>query len=248
MLGGFALAAFARYPERVLPGASLRPGSETRTSPSHSAPPPSQGVTPAPSRFTLPLHAYQRVPFSSQAPFGDWLQPFADACEEASVAMAMAWVRGETELPPERAREEILGQVAYERYYFGHHQDTALRETAKLFTRYYGYERIRLTYDIAPEDITRELSRGNLVIVPAAGRILANPYYISPPPYHMIVLVGYDEVAREFIVHDPGTKRGESWRYPYATLWEAIHDWTGSEETLFDGRKGMIVVMPPDGS
>ena len=230
----------------MLPNISLRPGLETRTPPPDLMSSSLPEAVPAQSRSALPLHAYQRVPFSSQAPFGDWTQPFADACEEASVAMAMAWLRGEAELPSERAREEILGQVAYERYYFGHHQDTALRETAKLFTRYYGYERIRLAYDIAPEDITRALSRGNLVIVPAAGRILANPYYLSPPPYHMIVLVGYDEVAREFIANDPGTKRGESWRYPYAALWEAIHDWTGSEATLLEGRKGMIVVMPPD--
>ena len=60
----------------------------------------------------------------------------------------------------------------------------------------------------------------------------------------MVVVRGYDDVAKEFIVNDPGTRFGEGYRYPYATLWAASHDWTGSDATVTAGRKAMIVVEP----
>lgn len=184
------------------------------------------------------------VPFTAQAPKGDWSLPFGEACEEASVLMAVAWARGADALSPLQAEREILGQVAFEDYAFGYHFDTSLAQTIKLFTRYYDYPNAALAYDIGPEDIKRELARGNIVLVPVAGALLANPYYASPPPYHMVVVRGYDDVAGEFIVNDPGTRRGAGFRYPSIRLWEAIHDWTGSDATVASGRTGMIVVWP----
>lgn len=224
-----------------------------------AAPPPVSRALPMPLRaellastrapdpiaaLLLPSHVYLGVPFTAQAPFGDWSPPYAEACEEASVAMAMAWVRGEA-LDPAGARREILRQVAFENYHFGYNHDTALRETAKIISRFYGYAGARAVYGIAADDIRRELASGNLVLLPVAGELLANPAYISPPPYHMLVVHGYDDAAQEFIVNDPGTRHGANYRYPYQTLWEAVHDWGGSDATILAGQKGMIVVQPP---
>ena len=164
---------------------------------------PSSGAS-TPKSANLPTSVRIKVPFSPQAPFFDWSDPYAEACEEASVAMAMAWVRGRN-LTPETANAEILNMVAYENFYFGYNADTALRETAKIFTRYYGYKKIREVYDINPGDIKLELASGNIVIVSAAGTLLANPYYASPPPYHMLVIKGYDDISKEFITNDPWT-------------------------------------------
>lgn len=193
---------------------------------------------------TRPSHVFLDVPFTPQSPRGDWGQPYQDACEEASVAMAMAWVRG-ADLTPNEADDEILGQVAYERYYFGYHRDTALRETLKLFTRYYQYPTAAVLRDITTVDIQGALAAGNLVLLPVAGELIANPYYARPPVYHMVVVVGYDDEAEEFIVHDPGTKRGKNFRYNYDLLWNAVHDWTGDPETILGGAKAMIVVAAP---
>lgn len=194
----------------------------------------------------LPNRAFVKVPFSPQAPYGTWGQPYQDACEEASVVMAMAWVRGVEALPPSRADAEIRHLVAYEQYYFGYDRDSAIRETAKLFTHVYGYERIRIAYGITVADIKAELALGNLVLLPTAGALLKNPYYLNPPPYHMVVVTGYDDDAQEFIANDPGTRNGESYRYPYETLWNAVHDWTGDAATILNGEKAMIVVTPPE--
>lgn len=191
----------------------------------------------------LPASVYIKVPFTPQAPFLNWSDPYTEACEEASAVMAMAWARGE-DLTPLSADAGILGAIAYENFYFGYNHDTALRETAKIFTRYYGYKKIREAYGINLDDIKFELASGNIVIVPASGAMLANPYYASPPPYHMLVISGYDDISKEFITNDPGTRRGRGYRYAYDILWNAIHDWTGDEATLLEGRKGMIVVEP----
>lgn len=216
---------------------ALLPEPLNKASPDRQAPP------------ALPAAAFiPGVPFTPQAPQDDWSLPFSEACEEASVLMAVSWARGVSALSPIQAEREILGQVAFEDYAFGYNHDTSLAQTVKLFTRYYGYPNVALAYDIRPEDIKRELSRGNLVLVPVAGVLLANPYYASPPPYHMVVVRGYDDVAGEFIVNDPGTRRGAGFRYPSIRLWEAIHDWTGSDATISSGHKGMIVVRPETGS
>lgn len=189
----------------------------------------------------LPSRVMLDVPFSAQAPFGDWSSPYNEACEETSVAMAIAWARGEA-LTPARAREEILRLVDFEQYHFGYHEDTAIRETAKLITRHYRHEGVSVLYDIGRDDIRRALADGNIVIVPVAGAALPNPYFIVPPPYHMLVVIGYDDDAQEFITNDPGTRNGEGLRYAYDVLEQAIHDWTGSDEAIFSGRRGMIIV------
>lgn len=184
------------------------------------------------------------VPFTPQAPWGDWSLPFGEACEEASVLMAVSWARGIRTLSPVQAEREILSQVSFENHTFGYNHDTSLAQTLKLFTRHYGYRNVSLRYDITLQDIKRELASGNVVLVPVAGALLGNPYYTSPPPYHMVVIRGYDDVAGEFIVNDPGTRYGAGFRYSSGRLWDAVHDWTGSEETILTGRKGIIVVYP----
>jgi len=98
-------------------------------------------------------------------------------------------------------------------------------------------------YDVQLEDIKKELNAGNIVITPMAGRLLGNPYYTSPSPvYHYMLFKGYDDGREEFLTNDPGTKRGKNYRYNYKVAYNAIHDWTGSKQTISRGKKAMIVV------
>ncbi|MFY9461893.1 MAG: C39 family peptidase [Candidatus Sungiibacteriota bacterium] len=208
---------------------------------------PSSAVYPEKKKNPLPDSVDIAVPFSSQAPLGYWNQPWQDACEEASVMMAVAWARGFT-LTPDLAAAEILNEVDFENRVFGYHNDTDVDDTLRLFTEFYRYGNVALKKEgVSAENIKRELASGNIVIVPLAGEILAreNPYFTSPPHYHMVVIRGYDDKAQKFIVNEPGTKQGEAFRYSYATLIEAVHDWTGSASTILSGEKAMIVVMPP---
>lgn len=232
-LAGAPLVLFSRF---LSPAAALPPETLSVKRAAAKAPPLPAAVSIA------------GVPFTPQAPQGDWSLPFSEACEEAAVLMAVSWAQGVSSLSPAEVTREILEQVAFENYTFGYNQDTGLAETLELFTRHYGYRNAVLRYDIRLDDIRREIAADSVVLVPVAGALLKNSYYISPPPYHMIVLIGYDDVAGEFITNDPGTRYGAGFRYPYGRLWDAVHDWTGSEETILSGRKGMIAVRKHEGS
>ena len=55
----------------------------------------------------IPISYEIPVPFTVQAPYGEWSNPvFQDACEEASLIMAAAWVKGEA-LTKETAKKQI---------------------------------------------------------------------------------------------------------------------------------------------
>lgn len=185
---------------------------------------------------------YLPIPFLCQAPYGNWAQPWQDACEEAAIIMAMAYVKGKS-LDRESGGREILDLVDFQIKNYGGHYDLNAEEIAKLIRDYYKYDKVKVCYDIRIEDIKKELAEGNAVIVPMAGRLLGNPYYTPPgPAYHNMLFKGYDDQKGEFITNDAGTKRGRSYRYKYQVGYNAIHDWTGDKKTIARGRKAMVVV------
>ncbi len=192
----------------------------------------------------LPKRAFLKVPFFSQAPFGDWKdEREQDGCEEMSLLMASYWVRGE-EGNKKQALADLFDTAEYEERTFGSFHDTNAEDTAKLARDYFGLT-ARAQYDMSILDIKRELAKGNVVITPVNGQSIGNPYYTAPgPERHMIVLVGYDEQAGEFITNDPGTKRGKGYRYNYDVLWNAVRDYPSGHKTPIKDQsvKAMIVV------
>ena len=59
----------------------------------------------------------------------------------------------------------------------------------------------------------------------------------------MIIIRGYDPLTKEFITNDPGTRKGELYRYDATVLYEAIRDYpTGYHEIIPHIEKNMIVV------
>jgi len=192
--------------------------------------------------FALPVKVYLPVPFLCQAPYGNWNQPWQDACEEAAIIMAMYYVRGGA-LDRKSGNQEILDLVRFQEKNWGGHHDLTAAETARLIKDYYKYNNLEVRYNIQVEDMKKELAAGNIVITPMAGRLLGNPYYTSPGPvYHYMLFKGYDEGRGEFLTNDAGTKRGKNYRYKYKVAYNAIHDWTGSKQTISRGKKAMIVV------
>lgn len=190
----------------------------------------------------IPARVEIAVPFLAQAPFGDWGEPWQDACEEASVMMAVAWARG-FKLDPDSAADEISNEVAFEKRTLGYYRDTNVADTVRILREFYHYDSVMVRdsgVNIAA--IKKELARGNIVMVPLAGALLKNPYFTSPPLYHMVVIRGYDDATKEFITNEPGTKHGNGFRYGYENLFDAIHDWTGFDRDILKGNKVMIVV------
>lgn len=185
------------------------------------------------------------VPFTSQAPFGEWSdQRQQDGCEETSALMAVAWARGE-KLNKEKAKEEILAVADYEKNKYGSFVDTNAEDTVeRIIKGYFGYEKARAVENITIDQIKSELYKGNLVLAPCNGRRLVNPNYTPPgPERHMLVIRGYDPVKKEFITNDGGTRKGENYRYKDDILFKAIVDYpTGDHKPIKQEKKAMIVV------
>lgn len=186
-----------------------------------------------------------KIPFTPQAPFAKWDKLHNEACEEASVLMAIYFLQNK-KLDKYIADNQILKMVHWENDNFGGHYDLSVAKTAELVKKYFSFEKVSAKYDITINDIKKELSLGRVVVVPAAGRYLKNPYFKQPGPYyHMLVIRGYDN--KGFITNDPGTKRGQNFRYTYQNLFNAIHDWSDKlniYEDKYDiliGRKAMLV-------
>jgi len=185
------------------------------------------------------------VPFISQAPNGQWEDPrFQDGCEEASIIMAMAWVRDKEAITQEEAIQAILAMSDFTEKTFGDFLDLSAEDTAELMRTYYGYENISVRYKISSENVKQALYRGSIVIVPADGRKLNNPYFSGGgPENHMLVIIGYDPETDIFTTNDPGTKRGAGYEYSSSVVDTAVRDYpTGYHEPNPDPKTAMIEV------
>lgn len=184
------------------------------------------------------------VPFTSQAPIGEWSDThFQNGCEEASLLMVERWYTGKS-LTKEEAKEEILRIEKFEEKRFGTFIDTSIEDTQKILEEYYGIKSSRIARDTAIEDIVKAVEENNLVVLPADGRKLKNPNFRQPgPPRHMLVVIGYDAVTKEFITNDPGTRNGMNYRYNENILYNAILDYpTGDHAPVKSESKVMLVV------
>lgn len=187
----------------------------------------------------------QNVPFISQAPFGEWdNEVFQDGCEEASMIMAMAWVRGES-LTPEGGKRDIESITQFENKTFGAFTaDMSPSDTARIMEAYYSYENAEVLQDVSIDDIKKLLDDGALVIAPMNGQMLGNPHFTPPGPLqHMLVIIGYDTKTKEFVTNDPGTKEGRGYRYDEDVLYRALREYpTGNHATITGDRKTVIAV------
>ena len=185
------------------------------------------------------------VPFTSQAPTGDWNdQRQQDGCEEASAIMAISWVQGKS-LSNGSSLKQILALADYEQNTYGEHRDVTLSDVKDwIFNDYFDYDNVEVLMNIEANDIVTELQKGHILLLPMNGQKLGNPYFTAPgPERHMIVIRGYDPVTKEFITNDPGTRRGDGFRYPVTTIMKAILVYpTGYHLPADDSLSGMLVV------
>jgi hypothetical protein len=174
----------------------------------------------------------QKVPFVVQAPLSNWDDfVFQNACEEASIIMSMGWVKGIQKISPAEAVKEIETIVAFEDRTFGYNTDANLKDVERIFKENLNHQNVRILENVNLDSLLSELQKGNLIIAPVIGRALGNPYFTSPGPIaHMLVITGYDPAAKEFITNDPGTKRGENYRYQENVLFNALWEYPAGKD------------------
>ncbi len=179
------------------------------------------------------------MPFTSQAPKFNWDLPYQEACEEASMIMVAEYFKGNrvSKLEPDYADKEILKLVAWQQLERGFYEDTTAKEVVSILQDYFKLS--ARVEDYKPDKIKDYIKQGQLVLLPAAGRLLDNPNFRRPGPlYHMLVVKGFTE--DEFITNDPGTRNGFNYRYDPDILAKAVHDWNGGE--VLEGEQVMVVV------
>ncbi len=206
-------------------------------------PTPAATITPKPTATGTVL---LNVPYIVQAPFGNWSDPKEEnGCEEASSLMAVYWATGKT-LTTAIALNEIVAISDWEQVTYGQYIDTSAQDTTdRIIKGYLKYPKASVVFGITANSIIAELRAGHVVIVPVNGQMIGNPNYKSPGPLeHMIVIKGYDPATDEFITNDPGTRKGESYRYRTGVLFTAIRNYLtgGDHKHRADAQKVMIVV------
>jgi len=188
-----------------------------------------------------------KTPFILQAPNAEWDNPlFENACEEASLLIVASLFRGNTDVSEKEARQELLKLAEYQKKTLGHSVDTSLVDTQKLLTDYFEIKESSIRVATTEEDLVTWINEGNILIIPADGQKLHNPFFTPPGPInHMLVVFGYDSKTREFITQDPGTKRGAHYRYQGSVLWQAIRDYPTGATHLPNTRKDKRVLVIP---
>lgn len=186
---------------------------------------------------SLPEKFLLKVPFTVQAPNANWDATHEESCEEASLIILKHFIEKEPMGSAEQVEAEIQSMIKYETDN-GYKQDVSMDELAQIAKNYYSFKTARVVNNITLDDIKKELVAGRPVIVPASGKLLDNPNFRNGGPlYHNLVIVGYDE--KGFITNDPGTRKGEGFRYNFDNLFNAIHDWNTTD--LNKGQKAYLV-------
>lgn len=198
--------------------------------------PPSPPSLPAVDAINLD------VPFASQAPFANWVQPYQDACEEATIIMIERYLRGAS-LTLQEMDTEILRMVDLQQDRYGFFRDSNVAETVRLAEASYPDITARAVYDITAEDIRAALAGGTPVLVLVNGQKIGNPFYTFPgPERHTLVIKGV--TGNTFITNDPGTRRGADFAYPIDTVMNALVDYDGG--TPGTGKRAMILLSLTD--
>jgi len=194
----------------------------------------------------LPAAVSLPVPYTPQAPLGNWAQR-QHTCEEASLLMVDRYLHGDHSgalLDPRTADAGINQITAWKPAV-----DLTPSQVGQVAQKYMGWG-----YEVLPADrlhMKQQLALGRPLIVGVRTHGLGNPNY---PGYythheqpgwsvsHYLVVAGYD-TSDGFILNDPGLTRGHGYHIKYDQLMHAIDDLDQAYPPLNMGR--VFLVLAP---
>jgi hypothetical protein len=190
----------------------------------------------------IPEEMNLSVPFMLQAPKQNWDMPYQEACEEASMLMVKGYYSGKQGVyTPDEADKLIVDFVNYQTSQ-GLPPDITAEESKRMMQEYLGLARATVIENPTADQLKGFIAKRMPIILPASGKLLNNPNFRNGGPnYHMLVIKGYTK-AGQFIVNDPGTRKGADYVYSEKTIMNAMHDWNGGD--VVRGAKRVIVVQP----
>lgn len=206
----------------------------------NTAQPSDQPPVNLPTRVSLP------VPFTPQAPLGNWAQR-QHTCEEASLVMVDRYLHGDHSgaLIDAHTADAAINQVTT----WKPAVDLTTLQVGQVAQKYMGW-----AYKVLPADrlnMKQQLALGRPLIVGVRTHGLGNPRY---PGYrdhfeqagysvsHYLVVAGYDD-QDTYILNDPGLTYGHGYHISYDQLMHAIDDLDQAYPDLNSGR--VFLVLAP---
>jgi hypothetical protein len=204
------------------------------------------GTAPTDQPVTIPAAVILPVPFTDQAPLGNWAAK-QHTCEEASIVMVDRYLRGDHSGAQidSRTADAAINQITP----WKPAQDLTTLQIGQLAQKYLGW-----AYKVLPadrQDMKTQLALGRPLIVGVRTHGLGNPTYpgysshYEQPGWsvsHYLVVVGYD-TTDHYILNDPGLTRGHGYHITYDQLMHAIDDLDQAYPSLNMGR--VFVVLAP---
>ncbi len=187
---------------------------------------------------TIPQAKNLNVPFTDQAPKANWQEPWLDACEETSIIMADNFYKN-TKITPDQAKQQILAILAVKDQHFGVSKDESMERIAEIVNLAKLPWKAVVSVNPLLNDIKKEIAQGHPVIAPIDPSLLKNsPYTGDSLKYHVLIISGYDDKTKKFIVQDPGSTGGKNNTYDYQNFYDAINDYLPNDSP--SGRKAVL--------
>lgn len=191
--------------------------------PGPPTPEASPSVAPTPS--PLPASVFIKVPYTVQAPLGNWDTAHEDYCEAAAVLMYGAYLTGDHRevIPPQEADQRMGQIVAWERQTWPGVLNLPLSDVGQVGAQF--FNATPLFDDPSLANIERAIAAGHPVIIPlmthgAPGGQKINQYYGTLNVYHVLLITGYG--PGYLVTNDAGIGAGENWRYSWTVLSSAM--------------------------
>lgn len=208
-----------------------------------------ENIVPEPTKILesgLPDQHLIKAAFVQQAPEKNWDEPWQDACEEASLITVDYFYKNIKSITTIENRDAILKMIDFENKQ-GFTSDLYISQMVTVAEKYLGYQ-TKIIENPTIEDLEKYLVQNIPVVVTANGKTLykENKHFNSGGPYyHSLVILGYDDNKKQFIVHDVGTKAGAYFKYSYNLLMESIHDFpqSGKKEDINNGPKRVLILL-----
>lgn len=167
------------------------------------------------------------VPYVHEAPDGNWVDPWKNACEEASITMVENYYKNNLEVTISEAKDFMNMLFTKQDELWGSNYDADAYRMKKLIDDYTSFNAVIKT-DPTIEDIQAQLNQGNPIISLHYGKLLYNaniPFLAVGSYYHVMVIIGYDDDNQQFITHDDGDiATGNAHRYDYGLFMNSLHD------------------------
>lgn len=183
----------------------------------------------------LPSSKNIDVPFTSQAPTGNWSEPWKNACEETSIYMVSSFYADDA-IKRDQAIKRIKEIIAAKNEEFNVSADESLEKISELIKLLGMPWTTEIVQNPSIEDIKKQLASNQPIIAPVFAPALH--YAAGGPDYHVMVMTGYDDKTSEFIVNDPALKNGKGIRFKYDVFMKAIHDLNSKNYTA--GTKALL--------